>query len=793
MRYKIFFFFVLFLYASIINVKAQTSKIDSLEILLQNHEKEDTVKVKLLIEVAIKFYGVDADKALKYANKAIDLSDSLMFTKGKARSLLLFAQCLQLKFDFHKSIEFTEKALIIYEKLGDRSKISSCYGNIGAAYLKQADYLKALEYYQKSLKISMELGDKKITATCYNDIGIIYYQKGDLSKTLEYFLKTLKIYEEIDNKKSISITNNNIGGIYQGQGDYENALVYHQKSLKIAEELGDKWGIASSNNNIGGIYQVQGDYKNALTSHQKSLKIAEELGDKSGIASCNNNIGGIYETQGDYSIALEYYQKSLKISIEIGDKHAVGSGYNGLSTLYLKQRKLEKAYYYSSKAYVLANEIGNAVLIKRSSKMLAKCSEALGRYKDAYKYHVVYKSMYDSLYNEKNVKEITNLENQYQFNKEKEAIASEQDKKDAINDAEMKRQKQLRNVFIGGAIVFLILAVIILRNLIQKRKANHVLAEQKEEIQSQHEKLVELDSFKEGMTGMIVHDLKNPLNAIINVSNDIKAKQSGKQMLNMVMNLLDVAKYEQSSMVIDKSAYSLLELSRNAIDEVQFLVEQKSIIITNNIKPEIGIRGDKEIIERIFINLLTNAIKYTPNNGSINLEVSITSTGFVEVKVIDSGEGIPADKVHSVFDKFGQVAAKSSGKVRSTGLGLTFCKMAVEAHGGSIKVESQVASGTTFVFILEAADNIITGNKQEQTISKKSALIFSESDKVILKPYFEKLQKLMVYESTQIKAILKEVDEQESEIIQKWKEEMKQCLFAMNEEKYIDLIKTTNL
>jgi signal transduction histidine kinase/Tfp pilus assembly protein PilF len=789
MKYKTFFFLVLFLSPNLISVKAQTSKIDSLETLLLNHKKEDTLKVKLLNEVAIKFYGVDADKAIKYATKAIDLSDSLKFTKGKAGSLLLFAQCQQLKFDFHKSIEFTEKALKIYEELGNRSKISSCYGNIGAAYLRQADYLKALEYYQKSLKISKELGDKKITATCYNDIGIIYYQRGDLSKTLEYFLKTLKIYEEIDNKKSISITNNNIGGIYQGQGDYENALVYHQKSLIIAEELGDKWGIASSNNNIGGIYQVQGDYKNALVYHQKSLKIAEELGDKSGVADNYFNIGGIYQGQGDYTTALEYYQKSLKISIEIGDKYTVAAVYNELSVVYFKQRKIKKAYSHSSKAYTMANKIGNAMLIKRSSEMLAKCSDALGMYRDAYKYHVVYKNMYDSLYNEKNVKEITNLENRYQFNKEKEAIGSEQDKKDAINDAEMKRQKQLRNTFIGGAIVFLILAIIILFNLIQKRKANQVLAEQKEEIQTQNEKLVELDSFKEGMTGMIVHDLKNPLNAIINVSNDIKAKQSGKQMLNMVMNILDVAKYEQTCMVIDKSAYSLLELSRNAIDEVLFLVDQKSILITNNIKPEIGIKGDKEIIERIFINLLTNAIKYTPNNGSLDLKGSLLGTGFVEVKVSDSGEGIPADKLNSVFDKFGQLAAKSSGKVRSTGLGLTFCKMAVEAHGGSIKVESKVASGTTFIFTLEATDNIETGLRQKQIICEKSVLIFTELEKEILKPHLEKLQMLMVYESSQIKAILKEVDEQERESIHKWKEEMQQCLFAMNEEKYKELIK----
>ena len=128
----------------------------------------------------------------------------------------------------------------------------------------------------------------------------------------------------------------------------------------------------------------------------------------------------------------------------------------------------------------------------------------------------------------------------------------------------------------------------------------------------------------------------------------------------MVLNILDVYKYEETQMVVDKTNYSLYELSQNAIKEVTFLAERNNILIKNEITQTVGVRADKGIIERVFVNLLTNAIKYTPNNSKIIIRTDVPrgTSQHVKIAITDTGQGIPQDQVHKVFDKFTQVQAK---------------------------------------------------------------------------------------------------------------------------------------
>jgi signal transduction histidine kinase len=315
-------------------------------------------------------------------------------------------------------------------------------------------------------------------------------------------------------------------------------------------------------------------------------------------------------------------------------------------------------------------------------------------------------------------------------------------------------------------------------------------------LKSANEKLVALDEFKEGMTGMIVHDLKNPLNGIINVSKSFSAeqqvqrmKQTGMQMLNLVLNILDVYKYEEAKMIVDKFDYSLLSISNDALTKVAYLADQKHIKIENSISELTEIKADREIIERVFVNFLTNAIKYTPNNGRISLLANqIDSSNDVRVEIIDTGSGIPESEQHKVFDKFRQIEAKKSGAVRSTGLGLTFCKLAVEAHGGVIGVESKKENGTNFWFTLPVGK---TGTlNPEPTLSRKGVFLasLSENDKKIIQPLALEFEKYEIYEISILRKLLKEVEAIENERIKDWKEAMSTAIGNGNENRYIELI-----
>ncbi|MFC2104705.1 two-component regulator propeller domain-containing protein [Bacteroidota bacterium] len=329
---------------------------------------------------------------------------------------------------------------------------------------------------------------------------------------------------------------------------------------------------------------------------------------------------------------------------------------------------------------------------------------------------------------------------------------------------------------------------------IRIKEQNTEIQAQSEELMVTNERLIELSRFKDEMSGMIVHDLKNPLNVIIGLAQNETVKQSGKQMLNMIMNILDVSKFENTKIQLKTSNNSIYEVSKSALQQVDLLYQQKNIELINRIQ-NYYVDIDQEIIERVMINLLTNAIKYTPNNGTITLESEEYSPDFIRIKVKDTGEGIPPEKIHKVFGKFEQVIARDSGLTRSTGIGLTFCKLFVEAHGGEIGVDSEVenlpagkAGGTTFWFTLPIG---MQGNEEititEEVIEEKPFEL-TPTERELLKPFLLKLQELEVYESTEVEKVIEQIDCSKTQNLQKWKAEMENAMEALNEEKYKKLI-----
>ena len=739
----------------LLQLNAQTSVIDSLENLLLIHTKEDTIRVNLLNEMAYEQNTIDS--LFIFAKKAEKIAKKIHYIKGKAVCYHLIGVYYQFTSDYPQALEYFKKSLELSKKAGLKQEMSNSLLSTAITYNYLSNYPKALEYYQKSMKISEELEDKDGVSSCLNNIGLIYHLQGDLSLALEYYQKALIKAEEFGDKQGTLTTLSNIGSICFEQSNYLKALEYFQEALKIAKEFKDKYGISKNLTNIGSIQLEQGNYSQAMEYFEKSMVINKEHRELNYLCVSYFFIGKTYFKQGNYPKALNYTLKSLKMTKELELLGEQKDNYEQLSYIYSNTKN----------------------------------------YKKAYENYILYKKLNDSIFNGDNIRKITKLDNQYAFDKEKQAIKLEQQKKDTIQAEETKRQKIVRNSFIAGFVLMLILVVVVFRNFQQKRKANLILNTQKEEIQTQaeelqttNEKLTELNSFKEEMTGMIVHDLKNPLNSIINLAENKTVVQSGKQMLNMIMNILDVYKYKETKIMINKSDYSLLELSENAINEVFFLAEQKNIKITNEITNKTSIKADKEITERIFVNILTNAIKYTPINGKITITTDTPqdTSQHTKINISDTGQGIPKDQIHLIFEKYGQITAKKSGKIRSTGLGLTFCKMAVEAHGGEIGVESELEKGTKFWFTLPVGKNL----KQQEILEVKTQineeLNLSELDKDILKPYISKLQNLMVYEISEVNGIIKKINIEDSDMLKKWKKEIENAVFTMNEEKYKELI-----
>jgi PAS domain S-box-containing protein len=239
----------------------------------------------------------------------------------------------------------------------------------------------------------------------------------------------------------------------------------------------------------------------------------------------------------------------------------------------------------------------------------------------------------------------------------------------------------------------------------------------RKEREALYEQMQVLDKVKNDLTHMIVHDLRTPLTSLlaglqtlelsespIEIKNEILniSIHGGQTLLGMINDLLDVSKMEDGSMVLDVSAIALSKLVSEAIQQVTWLVEEKQLRLSVQVGPEIGlVHADASKLLRVLVNLIGNAIKFSPPGGEITVSACPGSgSQQIVVSVSDMGEGIPREAFLRIFEKFGQVQTRKAGKTMSTGLGLTFCKLVIEAHGGRIWIESEPGHGSTFYFSL---------------------------------------------------------------------------------------------
>jgi signal transduction histidine kinase len=238
-----------------------------------------------------------------------------------------------------------------------------------------------------------------------------------------------------------------------------------------------------------------------------------------------------------------------------------------------------------------------------------------------------------------------------------------------------------------------------------------------EQLQQNYTRLQDLEKLRDDLTHMIVHDLRTPLTSVVAAIQtlDMVGEVNGAQrevmeiavtgsasLLSLINSLLDVEKFESGAMDLDYTLLSLPELISAAIAQVMPLAQAKEIALVQEITPDLPwLNGDEAKLQRVLVNLLGNAVKFTPSGGSIVLQVRPCNEGkAVEFCVRDTGEGIPPEAFDRIFEKFGQVDSRKGGRSMSTGLGLTFCKLAVEAHGGQINVESTLSHGSSFCFTI---------------------------------------------------------------------------------------------
>jgi CHAT domain-containing protein/Tfp pilus assembly protein PilF len=348
------------------HLSAQTG-IDSL--LIKLNQTEDVIeRCDIFINIGNSHSKTQPDSAIYYYRQCHNIALSNQNINYQALSLKLISELHNSKRDNSKALDYSYKALQLFEESEDNLMIATLLHQIASIFIRERKFEDAFESALKASEIFIEIENKDMASVCINLLGIIKYTTGNFEEAKIFYLESLKYYEELSDIQGIARANNNIGLVFYQIGDYEKSTEHHLKSLAIKEELKDIKGMAASYNNLGIISRNKGDFDKAIDFFQKSLSIYENLNEKAQISGCLMNIGLINNNQGNYEKAIDYFEKALDINKSLGSKKGVADAYNniGLSLIFLS--KHSEAHNYFQNALIIGKEIDD---IRGTSKILA--------------------------------------------------------------------------------------------------------------------------------------------------------------------------------------------------------------------------------------------------------------------------------------------------------------------------------------------------------------------------------------------------------------------------------------
>lgn len=268
--------------------------------------------------------------------------------------------------------------------------------------------------------------------------------------------------------------------------------------------------------------------------------------------------------------------------------------------------------------------------------------------------------------------------------------------------------------------------------------------------QAVEEKEVALQSaaFKQQFLANMSHEIRTPLNAVVGMTNLLLDKgpredqlrylnamrQASKNLLNIINDILDISKIEAGKIVLEEIDFDLTETVDSVYQTLHLRAEEKKLNLVYTFSDDVPkwIKGDPTRLTQILINLTGNAIKFTPEGGTIKIIISKesgTDPVWLKFEVEDTGIGISADQIHKIFESFSQENSETTRKFGGTGLGLSISKQLVELQGGTLQVKSTKGVGTTFWFLLPypVGTPVVKKDKEEsQTLLRPLTVLLSE-------------------------------------------------------------------
>lgn len=578
--------------------------------------------------------------------------------------------------------------------------------------LRNSEPEKSIEYGIEAIKFAEKFNDYENLVQSHSFIGVAYRIIGNYSESMDYYFKGLELAKKYNQKEQEGYAYINIGNLHIYQGYYYNAIENLNKAQKIAEELGHTRMLGYVHLNIGRAQMLRDENIEALKNFNKALEIRIEIDQVSGQAVCYKYIGDIYFELGDERKAIENYQKSLEVVDKQMDKDLYANIHTMLAKTYVTIGNYELAQVNANKSMKIASKIGAKLIIRDNFQVLADIDLKTSQYKSAAQHLTSIIHYNDTLFNQQLSEKMFNLE--YRFEKQrKQAEIDILNKDKQIRELELQRA---RTVNIALFVILLLVGIIfiyVLMSARQRRKQNILLKKQKEELDN-------INKTKDKMFLIIGHDLRGPignLKSLIELlleDEEITKDKSLMETFNIFMksvqlvselleNLLLWAKSQRNDISFSPENISINSVVNRNLQLFKTVADHKGVKLAFDIKENYDVFADKNMLMTVVRNLISNAIKYTPKGGKVNVNVEQKSN-FTKIAITDSGVGFNEETANKILDSKNFYTTSGTNNEAGSGLGLLLSKEFVEINGGKIWAESTPGKGATFYFTIPDAD-----------------------------------------------------------------------------------------
>lgn len=661
-RSKCFFLFTICIFYSFLSF-TQSSITDSLEQLLAT-EKDDAKRMRLYHDLSKIHVTKDIPKALVYAQSGLELAEKLNHDKAFVDLNYHLVKAHANSGDFQKALDH---ALLMKAKafeMQDTVRIMEALSAVISAYTYLNNRDDAIKESLEFEKLAIATEDYLALGILFTNLGVMNSGNENNEKALEYHLKAHANFEKVNDRYGLTLSNSNLGSTYLNLEDYEKGIQYSEAGVKICQETENDKLLVLNYFVLATNYERTGQRQKAKGYFEKTIEVAEQVGDNEYLCRTFLNLSVIAAEEGNHFVAKGYLDKALP---------------------YVEAVNIPKFWskYYHTRVKVLKSE---------------------GNFEQALEDMILANNWEDSLHLEQKNSEFEEIQTKYETEKKEQEnqLLTQQ------NDFLASQNQLYTYIGIGLALIIAILSWLFYK-----------LKKQNQIIQTQKSKLEALNATKDRLFAIIAHDMRNAVHSFRDVTDSIgyfirkkqperimkiagAVEKSIDQLGRLLDNLLEWALVKRGDMPYQPELLNLTEAIQGVLENFEGMAQRKEVILETDIDANTQIFADKNALETIVRNLVSNALKYSNSGGKVKVSATPQHENAL-IEIQDNGIGMTSEQKSTLFQPSKNKSQVGTAGEKGSGLGLVLVKELVELNKGNIEVETAEGEGTRFVFSVPKA------------------------------------------------------------------------------------------